>query len=571
MTGAELLAAIQRLRERLLAHERYFAASEIVLGPRVSEDELAHVEARLGVELPALLRDFYCNIAGSLSFSFSIHEEAWLGAGYAASSDESFAILAPSELHAARAPHLVPFTSDLWGNGWCLDRRSRPGQVVWHAHDDPDGEHDVVEPDVDAAFADVVENLLGRASVPAVIELLRSGNLPAPPRRQAPAKRPRCLPHTALERDAHFFALSAALEEEAVTAAVALGATRLAVAGPKLVSVVDVAERALLRTVDLGRASWALAAHSDGRRFVVGGEHGLSWLSLDDEAVVSRGAGNVTALAMAGDGHVAMGTRKGHVELWSFASHERSGAVARHDGMVTAIAATDACVVSLGQDGVMRASAIDGTERWRAAIMVRSDDGGLGPRLLVDGGSVLLVAGQLDVFRYDLVTGHEEQRPDASLPAAGRLRCVVLRADGSLLAGRAGARLEAWSPSGAWLWTYLVDDGSEVAGIAPLADGRVAFASSAGWVGCLDPAPVADVAQRRLALLSTFADAGLAAAASAAGLDEADVAREMAALERTIGVPLFEAAPAKKGRRERDPVLDPATLNERAIALLCQD
>jgi hypothetical protein len=130
--------------------------------------------------LPPLLRDFYANVASSLYFGFDVRDEEWEGDGYPDGGGGAMTIVAVHELKSGRVPGLVPFTSDGWGNGWCLDLRTKSGRVVWHDHDDPDGDDDKERSSVDEVFAELVDEVLYRAQLPEVAKLLHTGCLPAP-------------------------------------------------------------------------------------------------------------------------------------------------------------------------------------------------------------------------------------------------------------------------------------------------------------------------------------------------------------------------------------------------------
>jgi hypothetical protein len=566
------LSQLRVVRERLLAYDRYFAPSDIALAPTAAARDVAAAEARLGVALPGWLRVFYLEVGGSLSFAFQIHDEVWQADGYPDFGGCALRIVAVQELGAPRwVEGLALFADDGSDNGWCLDLESRDGRVVWHAHDDPDREREKALDSIEELFAEDqwVEALLLPGSDLYVSELLGTGKLPPPPRKEKVAKRQRWLPEAALARDRQCFELVAELPEDGTFVMVPIGAGHCVAAGPRRVSVVNLAAGEV-RSVDLKRNSWALAAHPDGRRVVAGGEHGLASLDTQSGSLQTTRAGNVTALAVDPTGtQLALGTRKGAIELWSYDNATKLADLGKHNGAVAALAFAADTVVSLGLDGVLRAHDLKGGRRWETRIEGCTQERDIGARLLLRGELVLVAGGQLDVWTYRLADGERIREPDESLPTASRLRVLVPSHDGAaFFAGRSGARVECWSTAGAWRWSYAVDDGSEVVGIAPLEDGRIVFATNAGWVGRLDPSPIADQAKRRLELLAALEAHGLAGAHSA-GLTEEQLMDELHALEAMLGVKLFVPAPRGKSRQQRG--AEPPELNERAIALLCQE
>src|SRR5690606_2969047 len=108
---------------------------------------------------------------------------------------------------------------------------------------------------------------------------------------------------------------------------------------PGALHLVDLQSPAVAQSWSLARPVWALAGHPDGRRFAVGGELGLMVYDAEHDGHETVGAGNVTATAVSPDGSlVAIGTRKGKVELWSFEGRERVARLESHTDLVTAIA-----------------------------------------------------------------------------------------------------------------------------------------------------------------------------------------------------------------------------------------
>lgn len=165
MTAEELFTELEQLRARLAAHPRYLPRADLRVEDVATDAEVTAAEQRFGIALPPLLRDIYLRVGRSVYFGFEVHEGAWTEDGYPDTGGAEVTIVSVRDLAPARGGRLVPFTNDGIGNGWCLDLDRNTGEVVWHDHDDPDGEGDHVAAGLDAAFDDFVHDVLTRGRV----------------------------------------------------------------------------------------------------------------------------------------------------------------------------------------------------------------------------------------------------------------------------------------------------------------------------------------------------------------------------------------------------------------------
>lgn len=562
VSAEDFIREVRRLAGVLAAHPRYFDV-ELSLADPVGEAEVKAHEAALGIELPALLRTLYSEVAGSLELAFDVHAEAWEGDGFAATGGGTLRIPPVTEL-ARDSQGLVPLTGDGLGNGWCLDSGRADGTVIWREHDDPGHERDRVEPSFEAIAADVLGELLGLGRLSTDLEtLLRTGTLASRPAPPSAISIPRPHPTAALERDAGRLVLLAELAEPSCHALLGLADARCVAASGRTVTFVDARTGTVLRCLDTGRPAASLAGHPEHPEVVVGHDSGLVFASADAPSTEAISAGNVTAVALDDRGeHLAVGLRSGVIELWSYASRARLRELARcNDAVVGLTWAGDALAATCADRSVCVLER-DGTARFTTPP-TPTDVGW--PRVLIAGRTLIVVAGQLDVWRWSLEDGAHERTSADGLRVAGPLTAAVMGRDGdTLYTGRGGARVEAWSRSGAWRWSHHFADGSAVAGLVETADGLV-VASTSGWLVRLATAGLDELARERLHLLEAWDEGGAAHAAKRLGISAADVEARLADFEDALGVPLLEPAKSRKQRGR------PRPLNDRAIALLCQD
>ncbi len=113
---------------------------QVIKEPPVDASELDVIEARLGIRLPELLREFYRTVAARYGLYWNIVRDRWVAAGY----DAEICEWGQAEFCDARSlkvggygfDGLVQITTAGVGDGWWLDLRSdAPFPVVWAAHD----------------------------------------------------------------------------------------------------------------------------------------------------------------------------------------------------------------------------------------------------------------------------------------------------------------------------------------------------------------------------------------------------------------------------------------------------
>ncbi|HMR08303.1 MAG TPA: hypothetical protein PKA88_21125, partial [Polyangiaceae bacterium] len=477
----------------------------------------------------------------------------------------------PRSLEPDKAwPGWIMLTGEGGDNGWCVasGEGAPSGQLRWIDHDDPEATpaNDVPAEDV---FADMIEHLLVRGLNDAVEALLRTGKLPPPPR-PAPAAA-RALPTWSAKNLSDRFRLLATLEHEQSTVATVIHSTLIVANGSKLV-VFDIDSTESRELIDLKRQSWCIAA---GERAVfVGGEYGAQRVDLESGRSEKLGGGNVTALAVDPAGNRALvGTRKGQVQL---VQHDGSDAreLTGHEKSVVAAAAfaTDHWI-TLGEDHRMLIHDREGGLRHEIKLTAPSNSSRLAvnrPQLLVRGDEAVIRNGHLGVKRWNISSGQILGDEIVALDARPGVSCAAYGGGGTLLVGRAGARVEAWTEGGAWAWSFLTRDGSAPVCIHSLASRLIVFATSGGWIGEVDPEPCRRDADRRVELLALADDLGdLEAAAAKANLDAEQLNTELKQLQFEVGLQLFEPA-AKKSKRERRNPGRTFTTTEHGMALLCE-
>ena len=146
--------SVNRLRQALDRHDDLFELLLDTTESPASEEEIAAVESRLEMKLPASLRAFYLSV-GSLRFEWGTRSATCLERGFREELAYQQACLhlgAVYTLTPARGePRVFPFTSDSFGHSWCFDLRwgIDPIPIVWFDHswlgDDTDPIYDSFE------------------------------------------------------------------------------------------------------------------------------------------------------------------------------------------------------------------------------------------------------------------------------------------------------------------------------------------------------------------------------------------------------------------------------------------